>query len=104
MPKNLLKFLSNFQLPLWLSCSQIDIKVVISIKYGWNTIAWAKLCIWDILFTMHEVSKSIVAAKSQNYVDSSGAQKPTWAKSLEFDFFNLKRQDITNLGSQHLHT
>ena len=104
MPKNLLNFLSNFQLPLWLSCSQIDIKVVISIKYGWNTIAWAKSCIWDILFTMYEVSKSIIAAKSQNYVDSSGAQKPTWAKSLEFDFFNLKRQDITNLGSQHLHT
>ena len=38
-----MKFLSNFELPLSVSCSRIDIKVVISIKYGWNTIAWAKV-------------------------------------------------------------
>ena len=36
------------------------------------------------------VSKSIPAAKSQNFVDISGVQKPTWAKLLEFDFFYLK--------------
>ena len=34
------------------------------------------------------VSKSIPAAKSQNFADFSGAQKPTWAKFLEFDFFS----------------
>ena len=33
------------------------------------------------------VSKSVPAAKSQNFVEISGAQKPTWAKFLEFDFF-----------------
>ena len=33
----LLKFLRNFKLLLWLSCSQIDINMVISIKYVWNT-------------------------------------------------------------------
>ena len=37
-------------------------------------------------------SKSIPAAKFQNSADISGAQKPTWAKFLEFDFFYLKRQ------------
>ena len=35
--------LSNFELPLQLKCYEIDIKVVISIKYGWNTIVWAKI-------------------------------------------------------------
>ena len=40
---DLLKFLSNIELLLWLSCSQIDLKVVISIKYDQNTIAWAKV-------------------------------------------------------------
>ena len=38
-----MKFLSNFELMLLVSCNQIDIEVVISIKYGWNTIAWAKI-------------------------------------------------------------
>ena len=45
------------------------------------------------------------AAKSQNFIDISGAQKPAWAN------FYLKRQgytDITrtkiNLWSHHLHT
>ena len=33
-----MKILSNFELALWLNCSQMDIKVVISIKCGWNTI------------------------------------------------------------------
>ena len=37
-------------------------------------------------------SKSIPAAKFQNSADISGAQKPTWAKFLEFDFFYLERQ------------
>ena len=36
------------------------------------------------------VSKSVPAAKSQNFVEISGAQKPTWAKFLEFDFLSEK--------------
>ena len=43
-----MKILSNFELPLLLNFDQMDIKVVISIKYGcntntkhrWNTIVW----------------------------------------------------------------
>ena len=56
-------------------------------------------------------SKSIPAPKSQHFVDISRAQKPTWAKFWEFDFFIWKRQgyaDITgaknNFGLHHLHT
>ena len=50
-------------------------------------------------------------ATSQNFVDISGAQKPTHAKFLELDLIYLKRQgciDITRtkikLGSRYLHT
>ena len=70
-----------------------------------------KSCIRDIKFKIYLASKSIPAAKSQNFVDISGEQKPTWAKCLAFGFFYLKRQgyiDIIrakiNLGSNHLHT
>ena len=57
-----------------------------------------KSCIRDIKFKIYGVSKSIPAAKSQNFVHISRALKPTWAKFLEFNFFYLKRQgyiDIT---------
>ena len=33
------------------------------------------------------MSKSVPAAKSQIFVDNSGAQKPTWANFLGFEFF-----------------
>ena len=46
-----------------------------------------KSYIRDIKLKIYCVSKSIPAAKSQNFVDISGAQKPIWAKVLEFDFF-----------------
>ena len=66
-----------------------------------------KSCIWDTSFKTYDVSKSIPAAKFQNFV----GKKSTWVKLLEFDFFYLKRQgyiDITraniNLMSHHLHT
>ena len=68
-------------------------------------------CIRDIKFKIYWVSKSKPAEKPPNFVDISGAQKPIWAKFLEFDFFYQKRQgyiDIartkTNLWSHHLHT
>ena len=54
----------------------------------------SKSCIWDVKFKVYWVSKSIPAAKSQNFVDISGAQKPIWAKFLEFEFFYLERQGI----------
>ena len=55
-----------------------------------------KSCIWD-MFKMYEVSKSIPAAKSQIFIDISGAQKPKWAKLLEFVFLYLKRQGYTDI-------
>ena len=36
-----------------------------------------------VKFKIYWVTKSIPAAKSQNFVDISGAQKPTWAKFME---------------------
>ena len=63
----------------------------ISIKYGWSAIACGISCIWDIKFKIYVVSKSVSAAKSQNIFDISEAQKPTWAKFLEFNFFYLKK-------------
>ena len=46
-----------------------------------------KSCLRDITFKIYWVSKSIAAAKSQNFVNISGAQKHTWEKLLEFEFF-----------------
>ena len=46
-----------------------------------------KSLIWDITFKIYQLSRSIPAAKSQNFVNVSRAQNPTWAKFLEFDFF-----------------
>ena len=63
----------------------------ISIKYGWSAIACGISCIWDIKFKIYVVSKSVSAAKSQNIFDISEAQKPTWAKFLELNFFYLKK-------------
>ena len=51
--------------------------------------------IWDILFKIYLVSKSIPATKFQNFVDASGPQKPMCTKFLKFDcFFYLKRQNF----------
>ena len=50
-----------------------------------------KSCIWEISFKMYEVSKSVPAAKSQNFVSIAGPQKPTWAKFLEFDYFLFEK-------------
>ena len=64
--------LSNFELTLLLSCNQIDIEVVVSIKYGQRTIVWAK-----IIHLGHHTHNKIytTVAKSQNFVDFTGAQK-----------------------------
>ena len=58
---------------------------------------------WDIKFKIFWVPKPILTAKSQNLVNTSEAQKPTWAKFLEFGFFYPKRQgyiDITRKKNQ----
>ena len=39
----LLEFFSNSEVMLLVSCNQIDIEVIISIKHGRNTIAWKKI-------------------------------------------------------------
>ena len=75
----------------------MSINEVISIKYGLNTIAWMKSCIPNIKFKIYCVSKSIPVAKSQNVVKISGAQKPSWAKCLKFNFFYLKRQGYSDI-------
>ena len=46
-----------------------------------------KSCVYYIKLKIYLVSKSIPVAKSQNFIAISGAQDPTWAKFLEFDFF-----------------
>ena len=50
-----------------------------------------KSCIQDIKFKIYWVSKSIPAAKSQNFVDISVAQKHTGTKFLEFEFFSSEK-------------
>ena len=66
----------------------MGINEVIFIKYE------QKSCIQDIKFKFYWVSKSIPAAKSQDSVDISGAQKPRWAKLLEFDFFFIWKDKV----------
>ena len=39
----MLNFLSKLELPIRFNCNQMDMEVVISIKYGWNTIVWGKI-------------------------------------------------------------
>ena len=83
-----MKILTNFELPLWLNCSQINIKVVIFIKYGWITIVWAQIInLRHFVLKIYQVSKAISAAKSRNFVGNLGSQKPTWTRCLEFNFF-----------------
>ena len=41
-------------------------------------------CIRDIKYKIYWMSKSIPDSKSETFVNISGAQKPTWAKFLEF--------------------
>ena len=61
-------FLNNFEL-LLLSCNQIDIEVVISIKNGWSTICLGKNYTSGTL--------TIPAVKSQNFADFTGTRKST---------------------------
>ena len=56
----------------------MDIKEIIILKYGRNTIAWAK--------KTYKL-KSLPAAKSQKFVEFPGAQRARWTKFLELEFF-----------------
>ena len=90
----------------------MGMNAVISRKYGWNTIAWMENHVSGTLSSkIYWVSKSIPAAKPQNFVEISEAQKLHGQNIWNLIFFYLKRQgyiDITrtkiNLGSHHLHT
>ena len=85
-----MKISINFELPLWLNCNQMNIKVLISIKYEWNTILW-------VIIRHYYLSKSIPAAKSQNFVETLGPQKPMLTKFWEFEFLLSEKKviDIT---------
>ena len=67
----------------------MDMKVVNSIKYGWHTIALMK-----IVHLRHLCQNLYQLQNRKNFADISGAQKPTWAKFLEFDFFISKDKAI----------
>ena len=58
---------------------EMDIKEIIILKYGRNTIAWAKKTYYKL--------KSLPAAKSQKFVEFPGAQRARWTKFLELEFF-----------------
>ena len=75
---------------------------VISIKYGCSIVAWTKLMHPRLKFKIQGMSKSIPAAKSQNFIKISVAQKPTWANVLEFDFFICKGKVIQILPEEKL--
>ena len=62
-------------------------QLVVTQNMAGTLVLGQKSWIWDILVKICKVSKSIPAIKSQNFVNISGAQKHTWAKFLEFDFF-----------------
>ena len=54
----------------------MGMNAVISRKYGWNTIAWMENHVSGTLSSkIYWVSKSIPAAKPQNFVEISEAQK-----------------------------
>ena len=89
---NLLNFLSKFELSLWFNCNQMDMKLVTSIKYGWDTIVREKSGIWDILFRINQVSKSMPAANLRILLIPWGHKNPCEQKIFKFEFFYPKRQ------------
>ena len=50
-----------------------------------------KSCIPDINFKIYWVPKSIPVENLKFFFDISRAQKPTWAKFLEFGFFLFEK-------------
>ena len=77
------------------------IKVVTSIKHGWNTIAWAKVMHLGY-FVQNEVSKSVSVAKFQTLLTFQGHKNPNGQKFWIL-FFHLKRQvyiDITRAKNE----
>ena len=123
-----MKFLSNFELPLWLTCNQIDIKKVISIKYGWNTIAWEKIrqmrhFVQNLLVAKVYTSKcykmkgNTMLMKRQCYryyqeknlqnlktlmtlPDTSGL--PIWATFLEFEFSFIWKGKVIDITKKKI--
>ena len=73
----------------------MGINKVISIEYDGILLLGWKSCIQDMKFKICQVSKSIPAAKSQNFVNISGAHKPTWAKFFGIWFFFMWEDMVT---------
>ena len=55
-----------------------------------------------ILFKIYQVSNSILAAKSQKFVDTLGPQKPMWTKFLAFEFFLSEKKNLQLLPGKNL--
>ena len=91
-----MKILSNSELPLWLNCNQMDIKVIIS-KGGILLFGQKKIGISDVLFKIYYVLKSIPAAKSQNFVNTLGPQKPRCTNILKFVFSLIWKDKIIDI-------
>ena len=110
----LLTFLRNFELLLWVSCSQIDIKVVISIKYVWNTFCLGKGHASEIFPSNCMMCQKPCQLQNFKILSTFQGQKNPHGQNfwnLIFLFIYLKRQgyiDLTkakmNFWSQHLHT
>ena len=78
------------------------IKVVTSIKHGWNTIAWAKVMHLGY-FVQNEVSKSVSVAKFQTLLSKFQGHKNPNGQKFWILFFHLKRQghiDITRAKNE----
>ena len=72
--------------------NQMGTKVIISIKYGWNTIVWAKIMHLRCFCQNLLVVKVHTSFKISKFCQNFGATKAHVDKVLEFDFFCLKRQ------------
>ena len=91
----MLNFLSKLELPIWFSCNQMDMEVVISIKYGWNTIVWGKNR--HLRHFVQNLSGVKVHAncKILKFCRNFGVTKTHVGKVFEiWVFFNLKRQSF----------
>ena len=83
--------LSNFELPLCLTCIQMDIKMIISIKYQWNTIVWAKIKHLRHFFENFLVAKAHTSCKFLKLCCHFWATKIHIDKIFPIWIFFLKR-------------
>ena len=109
---NLLNFLTKFELPLWFNCNQMDMKVVISIKYEWKYYCLGKNQASEAFCSTFTRSQSLGQLQNLNTLLKLWDQKNLCGQN----FWNLilffiqqhKVIDITRkkikLSLHHLHT